>query len=332
MTEIPLDDYRALHASGVWADRSARDARLEVTGPDAADWLQGLLTQDVKVLEPGEGAHAAYLTPQGRMVADLRVFRREAAFLLETPATARATLLARLDQFVIMEDVTVTDVTDTLGCLTVLGPVSAEWASACTGVPAAVLESLEADAHVVPRGDHAALVAATREFGVAGYDLIAPAAVIDTWRRQLEARGPASADPLLEVARIEAGRPRFGVDMRDDTIPLEAGLDSRAISFDKGCYVGQEIVIRILHRGQGRVARRLVWIEAAQSRDGDQAWQPGDEVIRDGKAVGAVTSACWSPARHAELAIAMVHRDAAEPATPVSIDGRPGVVRKLPDA
>ena len=106
-------EYRALHEDAVWADRTTRDARLEVRGPDATDWLQGLLTQDVKALQPGQGAYAAYLTPQGRMIADLRVFRRDDTFVLETVASARAALLSRLDQFVIMEDVTIADVTET---------------------------------------------------------------------------------------------------------------------------------------------------------------------------------------------------------------------------
>ena len=107
--------------------------------------------------------------------------------------------------------------------------------------------------------------------------------------------------------------------MHDDTIPLEAGIESRGISFDKGCYVGQEVVIRILHRGGGRVARRLVWVEHAPHAQDGPVWRAGERVHLADKVVGHVTSACWSPARGGLLGIAMLHRDATEPGTLVRI-------------
>lgn len=323
------DEYDALHRDAVWTDRSDRDARLAIRGPDAADWLQGLLTQEITSLAEGQGAYAAYLTPQGRMVADMRVFHRGAAgFLAETPASARANLLSRFDQFIIMEDVTVADVSDALGCLTVVGPGAAAAVAACTNVPADALRALPEHAQLsIPGGD--AFAAATRDFGEAGFDLIGERTATAAWREVLAARLPHASDRLLDTARIEAGRPRFGIDMHEDTIPLEAGIEPRAINHDKGCYVGQEIVIRILHRGQGRVARRLVWVEApsAVARD---PWAPGTEVFLGEKSVGAVSSACWSPARGAVLGLAMLHRDATEPGSAVRIDGGPAIVTRLP--
>ncbi len=322
------DEYRALHGAAVWADRTTRDARLEVRGPDASAWLQGLLTQDVAALQPGGGAYASYLTPQGRMVADLRVFHRGTTFLLDTVASASANLLSRLDQFVIMEDVTVADVSATLACATLLGPSASASVAACAGVPAADLEALPEHGHLeVPASG--ALVARSADFGVVGFDMFAPPDVLATWRAQL-ATVPEASPLLLETARIEAGRPRFGIDMQEDTIPLEAGLEHRAISFDKGCYVGQEVVIRILHRGQGRVAKRLVRVERTpHPRDG-AAWSAGDPVTMGGKSVGHVTSACWSPARGGLLAIAMLHRDATEPGTVVTIGSADALVHRLP--
>lgn len=320
--------YAALHESALWCDRSVDEARLEVRGPDATEWLQGLLTQDIARLQIGEGAPAVYLTPQGRMVADLRVLRGEGLYLLDTPAVSRATLLSRLDQFVIMEDVTVADVTDTLGCLTVLGRHAAASVAACTGRPMSELEALPAFGHLPL--DMGGLVVRTEAFGVEAFDLLAPADSLGGWSTLLSARlAPASA-AVLETARIEAGRPRFGVDMHEDTIPLEAGLETRAISFDKGCYVGQEVVIRILHRGQGRVARRLVWIVAAPSARGPAGWHPGEQVHLGDKVVGHVSSVCWSPARSAWLAMAMLHRDATEPGTVVRIGALDAVVERLP--
>ncbi len=183
------DEYRALHGDAVWVDRSARDARLEVRGPDATEWLHGLLTQDVKGLHPGEGAYAAYLTPQGRMVADLRVFHRGDTFLIETVAATRATLLSRLDQFVIMEDVTIADVTDALGCVTILGPTAAASASACTGVAQATLNALPEHGHL-PLDRPGAFVAASREFGVPAFDLFALKDDLAIWQTLLAGPHP----------------------------------------------------------------------------------------------------------------------------------------------
>lgn len=323
------DEYRALREQAVWVDRSVRDARLEVRGPDAAQWLQGLLTQDVTGLVAGRGAYAAYLTPQGRMIADVRVFHRGETFLLEAVAAVRTTLLSRLDQFVIMEDVTIVDVTERIGCLTVLGPAAAASASACCGVASAVLNALPEHGHL-PLAVPGAFVAASADFGVPGFDLFAPTADLAIWRSVLQARVPQATERLLDTARIEAGRPRFGVDMHDDTIPLEAGIDRRAISFDKGCYVGQEVVIRILHRGHGRVARRLVWVEHAPQADDASGWHSGDPVYLGDKLAGSVSSACWSPARAGLLGIAMLQRDATEPGTVVRIGAHDAVVHALP--
>ncbi len=329
MTATFDDEYRNLHDDAVWIDRTTRDARLEVRGPDATEWLHGLLTQDVRSLQPGQGAAAAYLTPQGRLVADLRVFHRGETYLLETPVAARVHLLSRLDQFVIMEDVVVTDVTEAIGCLTVLGPRAVAAVSACTGLSVEALETLTEHGQASLHGT-GAFVAQTREFGVPGFDMFAPVQELAAWRAVLQARGPAASERLVETARIEAGRPRFGVDMHEDTIPLEAGIESRAISFDKGCYVGQEVVIRILHRGQGRVARRLVWVEHAPDGRDAAVWSAGERVWLGDKDAGVVTSACWSPARGGLLGIAMLHRDATDPGTVVRIGGHEATVQRLP--
>jgi folate-binding protein YgfZ len=329
MTPTFDDVYRVLHGDAVWADRSTRDARIEVCGPDASEWLHGLLTQDIRGLHPGRGGHAAYLTPQGRMVADLRVFHRGEAFLLETVAATRDTLLGRLDQFVIMEDVTISDVTDALGVVTILGPLAAAAASACTGIAAATLDGLPEHGHM-PLDGAGAFIAASREFGVPAFDLFAPPEDLGRCKAMLEDRIPMAPAELLETARIEAGRPRFGVDMHDDTIPLEAGLEARAISLEKGCYVGQEVIIRILHRGQGRVARRLVWVAHAPYGSDAARWTAGEAVHLSDKPVGSITSACWSPARGGLLGIAMLHRDATEPGTTVRVGARDAIVTRLP--
>jgi folate-binding protein YgfZ len=164
--------------------------------------------------------------------------------------------------------------------------------------------------------------------GVRGARVMGHPADVGALRERLAAAGlPELGSAALEARRIEAGTPVFGVDMTTDTIPLEAGIESRAVSMTKGCYVGQEIVVRILHRAHGRVARRLVGLAAAEPI------ARGSSVYADGREVGTVTSAAWSPALGSSVALATVHRDQSEPGTLVAVGGPAGpsaTVRELP--
>ena len=143
----------------------------------------------------------------------------------------------------------------------------------------------------------------------------------------LGAAGVVEADePTAEAIRIEAGVPVFHRDMDEETIPLEANIESRAISFSKGCYVGQEVVIRVLHRGHGRVARRLVGLLI----DGVQV-PPRGSVIRSGdREIGRVTSSTLSPALKRAIALGYAHRDFLEPGTKVTVENAPAEVTALP--
>jgi folate-binding protein YgfZ len=139
--------------------------------------------------------------------------------------------------------------------------------------------------------------------------------------------GAAEIDrDVADVLRVEAGIPRFHRDMDEETIPLEAGLESRAISLTKGCYVGQEVIIRVLHRGHGRVARKLVGL----ALEGDNVPQADAEVQADGRTIGRVTSAVMSLAIKKPIALAYVQRDFTTAGTPVSVDGAGAVVTSLP--
>lgn len=316
--------YDALHSGVAVIDRSRSDARLRVMGPDRRDWLQGLLTNDVAALAPGLGCYAAYLTPQGRMLGDMRVFDRGDHVVLDVVADAREVLISRLDQFIIMEDVVLEDVTGETGCISVVGPHAAERLAPLVGAHASTLAGLAEYAHVaVTFGGADGFCASTRELGVEGYDVYLPAAGTGALLASLrDPDVPILDEAIVTTARVEAGRPRFGVDMDDETIPLEAGLEDRAISFTKGCYVGQEVVIRVLHRGQGRVARRLCLIvsdAAAEASMSDVPWRPAAELRAGDRTVGRLTSVCVSPQRKRLLAIGMVHRDAAVPGTAVEI-------------
>jgi folate-binding protein YgfZ len=153
-------------------------------------------------------------------------------------------------------------------------------------------------------------------------------------RAALEASGArAAGSEVAEALRIEAGVPRFHRDMDEETIPLEAGIEARALSTTKGCYVGQEVIVRVLHRGHGRVARKLVGLVAVTSALPDR----GSVVLADGREVGRVTSSALSPAVGAPIAFAYVHRDYTSPGTNVAIagaeagrDAAPATVTGLP--
>jgi folate-binding protein YgfZ len=309
-----VESYRALreHAAvGSVAPRSA----IGVAGGDRASFLHGLLTNDVLGLTPGSGCYAAWLTPQGRIITDLHVLAADDRILLDVPAGLAAGLLQRLDQLVFSEDVQLADLSGALTSIWIHGPSAAAVIERVLG-GAAGLASWPAYRNVaMQRGDVGVRVARIDQLGVPGYcAYVEPAHEIEL-RAALEAAGAPAADPAaIEAARVEAGYPVFGVDMTDDTIPLEAEIENRAISFTKGCYVGQEVIVRVLHRGHGRVARRLVGlrIEGAPPARGAR-------ILVDDREVGVVTSAALSP-RLGAVAMGYLHRDHAAPGARVAVD------------
>lgn len=308
------EQYRALKehaATGAVASRTA----IGVAGKDRASYLHGLLTNDVQALTPGTGCYAAWLTPQGRMITDLHLFASADMILLDVPAGLASATLQRLDQFLFSEDVQLTDLSQALAPVWIHGPSTPsilEHVLAATEGLGSWAEYRHARAAF---GESSAIVARISQLGVPGFCVyIDPAREAD-FRHALEAAGAVPAGPeAIEAARIEAGYPLFGVDMTEDTIPLEAGIEDRAISFTKGCYVGQEVIVRVLHRGHGRVARKLVGLRI----EGDVPSR-GAKIVSGDRDVGMVTSAARSP-RLGSIAMAYVHRDFVSPGTRVEIE------------
>ncbi|MBS1819892.1 MAG: folate-binding protein YgfZ [Acidobacteria bacterium] len=298
-------------------------------GRDRASYLQGLLTNDIAALTPGLGCYAAYLTAQGRMISDLHVYELGDAILLTLPPATKDTVLAKLDQFIFSEDVQLADATDAFASLAVAGPAAASVVAAALGHPAGDLEGLplHGNRRVEALG-HTLILLRVDDLGVPAFEIVMPREALTGLSDALRSAGAVDMDDATaHVLRVEAGIPLFGADMDEETIPLEAGLESRAISQTKGCYVGQEIIIRVLHRGHGRVARKLVGLVF----DGDDVPQPGTTLHVPDKEVGAVTSSAWSPALGRAIALGYVKRDVAEPGTSVtSPDGRTAQVVALP--
>ncbi len=333
MAEDTTRPYDAVRRAAAWRDRSG-EGRVEVSGGDLVSWLQGLLTNDVAALRPGQGCYAAYLTPQGRMVSDVRVLRFGGTCWLDLPAVAHDRVLNRLEMFVITEDVTLRDLAGEVARVAVHGP-SAPEAIGRALAPAGAI-ALAADLAALAEHHHLAadtdlgrvIVAAGRDLAVPGFDLyVATERKAGLVQRLVDSGLPEIDAGTWRTYRVEAGRPEYGVDMDEDTIPLEAGIEGRAISFTKGCYVGQEVIVRVRDRGHGRVARRLVGLTGPQAAIGEEAVVAAGDVLLDGeREVGRVTSAAVSPLVGRTIALGYVHRDSTSEGRAVQARAASGMV------
>ena len=318
-----VDQYAAAHRSAVIVEPFGAGT-LVLTGADRASFLHALVSNDIVSLTAGTGTYSAYLTPQGRMICDMRIIETGDRLLLGVERDIAGPLAARLDALIFSEDVQVRDASEELGVIGVHGPSAAAMVEGATGVSVAALSSQYANVT-----DGARTIVRDDALSVVGFDIYVSSADAPAIRARVAAAGASEASPdTLETLRIEAGRPRFGTDMTTDTIPLEAGIEGRAISFTKGCYVGQEVIVRVLHRGHGRVARRLVTIvipEGVVPARGDKIFG-GAEAI-----VGEITSAAYSPQVQAPLAFGYVQRDCAAPGTELTVNGSQARVYKPVD-
>jgi folate-binding protein YgfZ len=325
------DAYDAARHRAAWLPRD-HFGRIVVSGADRASYLQGLLTNDVGSLKAGQGCYAAYLTAQGRMIADLHAYELGDVLLLTMALPVKDGkdgVLSKFDQFIFSEDVQLGDVTESFAQVAIVGPHAARIVSAA--VPDLSEDTLKAlPEHGNVRAQYAgspAIVTRVTDTGEPGYDLFVDRGQAEALAAAVAAAGALPMDvATAEAIRIEAGVPRFLRDMDDETIPLEAGIESRAISFTKGCYVGQEVIIRVMHRGHGRVARKLVGLTI----DGDRVPASGAAIHAGDREIGHVTSSALSPALKRPIALGYVHRDFIEPGTTVTVDGANATVTSLP--
>ena len=288
---IELDaQYRQLREECGLLDCSAR-GKLLVSGPDAADYLQGQLTNDVEALDPGGGHYAALLDRKGHMQADMRVLRlAPGRFWIDSEPEALEAASRHLEMYKIGRDVQVADLTAERAILSLLGPRSAEIAGTAA-LPEHSCEPLTV--HGVE-----CLAVGTRH----GVDLIAEATEANRLRGALTAAGAVAVEPqAADILRIEAGTPRFGAEMSSETMPAEAGIVERAVSLTKGCYIGQEPVARLHYRGRPNRHLRGLALSAPV--------EAGSPLLLGEKEVGRVGSACISPA-YGPIALAIVRREA----------------------
>ena len=316
-------DYAAIREGAAIGSISPR-SQLGVTGDDRASYLQGLLTNDIQALAPGTGCYAAWLTPQGRMLTDMHVLESGTMILMDVPADQAVATLERLEQFIFTEDVRVVSMADALTSVWVHGPRAADALQRSLGDVSGLAEWANYHHAQFRFQEKQASVARIDQVGVPGYCVYLERADTPTFIDSLRKSGATAVErDAIEAARIEAGYPIFGVDMTDTTIPLEAGIEDRAISFSKGCYVGQEVIIRVLHRGGGRVARKLVGLRIGSAGhieppEGGPYIRRGAKLFSADREVGEITSAAESP-RSGTIALAYVHRDFVAPDTSLEI-------------
>jgi tRNA-modifying protein YgfZ len=313
MTEsgvIELDgQYRQLREECGLLDRSER-GKLSVTGPDAAEYLQGQLTNDVEALEVGDGQYAALLDRKGHMQGDMRVLRPGAEEIwADTEAVAIAAVSKHLQMYSIGREVKVEEVSGARAILSLIGPRSVEIAgiaalpeNACELTTVAGIECLAAGT-------------------AAGIDLIVDAGEAERLRGVLLEAGAAAVSPeAAEIVRVESGTPRFGAEMGTATMPAEAGIVERAVSFTKGCYIGQETVARLHYKGKPNRHLRGLRLSAPAA--------PGSALALGEKEVGRLGGAVVSPA-FGPIGLAILRREA-EPGTELAV-GEDGVTARVVD-
>jgi folate-binding protein YgfZ len=330
------DAYHAARSHAGLFDRSTR-GRLRLSGEERTPFLHAILTNDIAALGDGQGCHALYLTPQGRLIADLEVLNVGDALWIGVDGDLAAPLAQKLDQLIFAEQVTIEDGGSSMAQWHLCGPAAAAILASLTGLHdeplsmARLSAMRELDHLAVRLGGHAGRLVRVDPTGLPGFDLYVEASRAAALHGLLVDAGAVDLPgEVVNALRVEAGIPRFHVDMDETTIPLEAGLERQAISFDKGCYVGQEVIVRVMHRGHGRVARKLVGLTLS----GTTVPAAGQQLVSGDREIGRVTSSILSPALNRPIALGYVHRDFQEPGTTVEVEAEdvrvPAVVTRLP--
>ncbi len=292
-TRIELDgQYRALREEAGFLRRGR--AALLVSGAEAAEYLQGQLTNDIEALEPGAGCYAALLDRKGHLTSDMRVLHlAEGDLWLDLEPVSADAVRKHLRTYSIGREVEIEDVTDRWSIVSLIGPRSPEL-SGFEGLRPEHFQRLR-------QWDGIDVLGVATDLGI---DLIVEPDDTDALETALSSAGAVRvSDEAAEIIRVESGRPRFGLEMSSEHMPAEAGIVERAVDFEKGCYIGQEPVARLHYRGKPNRTLRGLRLSAPAAH--------GDPLVLGEKEVGAIGTACLSPA-HGAIALAIVRREAAE--------------------
>jgi glycine cleavage system T protein len=292
---------------------------LSLTGEDRAKFLHRLISNDVEGLSVGEGNYATLLTNRGKVIADMKVYILEDAIYVSTAPESVERVFTELDKYIIADDVELSVVTDNVGAIAVYGPKSTELvesvlnAENLSGLPEHHSRHCEVDSQrvVCVRSD---------TVGECGYHLYISSDVLEgLWEKLMDERPDIQAIgwDALESLRIEAGTPIYGSELTDSIIPLEAELE-HAIDFEKGCYIGQEIIARMKYRGHPNRLLRGIEIES------DSPIPQHSKIFSGDKEVGWVTSSTYSPTLEKPIALGYVRMAVTEPGSQIQIETSEG--------
>lgn len=324
--EDPLQEHRAIRESAGVLDLSFRTV-YRVTGTERARFLNGMLTNDIGSLREGHGCYACVLTAQGKIVADLHVYAFHDYHLVELDSRWKERALDYLNKYIIADDVAFEELEDS-ALVTLQGPDATVVLR--RALPGAALPDGEFGCVEATFSDSLYRVIRASLTGEEGYKLAIPAAsAANAWQSLQQAGAIPVGMAALNTLRLEAGIPWFGTDFDEGNFPQEAGIEERAVSFTKGCYVGQEFVVRIAHRGH--VNRRASGLTVL----GEQPVpRPGNRIFHGDTDVGHITSAAFSPTLGKIIGLGMIRREAYDPGTAVRIEGNgktvPAEVTPLP--
>jgi folate-binding protein YgfZ len=299
---------------------------VELSGPDRARYLNAIVSNDVKTLGKGHGTLALLLKPQGHILAELEIYALREKLLVLSHASVRERTIATLDKFIIMDDVTLSDVTDQFGSFAIEGPRAGTVIAEACGLS---LDGFSEQAIAEVEIDGVACYFIRRShFGLPGAEIVAPREHLGLLWTNLRAsvlaqHGAAIGMRALNSLRLEAGIPWFPDDFNDNVIPHEAALEATHISFSKGCYTGQEIVERVRSRGQvnrRRVQLKFSTVEPPAPLTRLYAANAEDNSA-ERKEVGIITSSAFSPAANTAIGMAYVRREHNAPGTILDISG-----------
>jgi folate-binding protein YgfZ len=317
-----LTEYKSLRESAGVIDLSFR-SRICLIGNDRIRFLHGQVTNDVKKLRVCEGCYAAITTAKGKMESDLNIFNLPDELLLDFEPGLTEKISTRLEKFIVADDVQIVDAAPHYGLLSVLGPKAENVVRSLnlfSEIPSKQFDSAKiSDATL---GE--IYLANNARLGGSGFDLFVPNNSLGAGADKLIAAakkigGRACGWTAFETARIENGIPRFGADMDETNLPLECGIESRAVSYNKGCYIGQEVINRV--HSIGHVNKKLRGLRLAD--DLKTLPQKHDKLFFDGKEVGYVTSAVKSPLIE-NIALGYVRREASQIANELTLRMKSG--------
>lgn len=317
----PEDELAAITTGVAVVDLSSR-TRIELTGADRASFLHNLATNEIRKLPPGAGCEAFFLNAKGHTLAFALIFANENSHVIETSPRQNERLMAHLDRYIIREDVQLADRTGDCGALLVAGAQSPELIERAVGQtpPEQLLSGCPARLGSAPLELRRVAMTSTPGFLL----LVDRPRISEIWDAVVACGARPAGLAAFESARVEAGFPVYGQDITDDNLPQEVNRDAQAISFVKGCYIGQETVARI--DALGHVNRKLVGIRFKEC----EMPAVGSELKVDGAKVGHITSASFSPRLSAALALGYVRRGHDAPGTLIQGDPGAGEVIKLP--